>query len=58
MSRRRVPQSGCQRLALGTNQYWNVGPGGVTVAAVATGSAGYLLEIDGSGTASIHADRA
>lgn len=40
-------------ITLGTSQYWNVGPGGVTVASVNTGTAGYLLEIDGSGTARI-----
>ena len=38
-------------ITLGADQYWNVGPGGVTVGAVNTGTAGYLLEIDGSGTA-------
>jgi len=38
-------------IALGASQYWNVGPGGVTAAAINTGTAGYLLEIDGSGTA-------
>jgi autotransporter-associated beta strand protein len=38
-------------IALGDDQYWNVGSGGVTVAAVNTGTAGFLLEIDGSGTA-------
>ncbi len=38
-------------IALGSSQYWNVGPGGVTAAAINTGTAGYLLEIDGSGTA-------
>jgi autotransporter-associated beta strand protein len=40
-------------ITLGTTQYWNVGPGGVTAAAVNTGSTGFLLEIDGSGTARI-----
>ncbi|MFM7245728.1 MAG: beta strand repeat-containing protein, partial [Planctomycetaceae bacterium] len=38
-------------IALGGSQYWNVGAGGVTVAAIDTGTAGNLLEIDGSGTA-------
>ena len=38
-------------IVLGASQYWNVGPGGVTAAAIDTGTAGYLLEIDGSGTA-------
>jgi autotransporter-associated beta strand protein len=38
-------------IALGDDQYWNVGAGGVTVAAVSTGTAGSVLEIDGSGTA-------
>ena len=38
-------------IALAASQYWNVGPGGVTVAAVNTGTAGSVLEIDGSGTA-------
>lgn len=38
-------------LALGATQYWDVGPGGVTVSDVATG--GSLLEIAGSGTARI-----
>ncbi|MBM4010854.1 MAG: hypothetical protein FJ286_05665 [Planctomycetes bacterium] len=38
-------------LVLGDDQYWDVGSGGVTAAAVNTGTAGYLLEIDGSGTA-------
>jgi len=38
-------------IVLGDDQYWNVGSGGVTVAAVNTGTAGYMLEIDGSGTA-------
>lgn len=36
-------------IVLGTSQYWDVGPGGVTVAAINT--AGFLLEIAGSGTA-------
>jgi fibronectin-binding autotransporter adhesin len=36
-------------IALGDNQYWDVGAGGVTVGAVDT--AGRLLEIAGSGTA-------
>lgn len=40
-------------LALGAPQYWDVGPGGVTAGSVATGTAGYLLEIAGSGTARI-----
>ena len=40
-------------ITLGTSQYWNVGPGGVTVASVNTGTAGFVLEIDGSGTARI-----
>jgi len=38
-------------IALGSSQYWNVGAGGVSVAAIDTGTAGNLLEIDGSGTA-------
>jgi hypothetical protein len=42
-------------IALGASQYWNVGPGGVSVAAIDTGTAGHLLEIDGSGTASLTA---
>jgi len=46
-------QSIAAPIALGTSQYWNVGPGGVTAAAVNTGTAGTLLEIDGSGTARI-----
>ena len=40
-------------IALGSHQYWDVGPGGVTAGAIATGTAGYLLEIAGSGTARI-----
>jgi len=40
-------------ITLGTSQVWNVGPGGVTAAAVNTGTTGFLLEIDGSGTARI-----
>jgi len=40
-------------ITLGTSQMWNVGPGGVTAAAVNTGTTGFLLEIDGSGTARI-----
>lgn len=36
-------------LQLGDHQYWDVGPGGVTVGGIATG--GRLLEIAGSGTA-------
>ena len=40
-------------LTLGDNQYWDVGAGGVTVGNVGTGTAGYLLEIAGSGTARI-----
>ena len=35
-------------VALTAPQYWNVGPGGITVHDVATG--GFLLEIDGAGT--------
>ncbi len=38
-------------LALGDTQYWDVGPGGVTAANIATN--GWLLEIAGSGTARI-----
>lgn len=38
-------------LSLGATQYWDVGPGGVTVSDVATN--GSLLEIAGSGTARI-----
>lgn len=38
-------------LALGDHQYWDVGPGGVTSAAINTN--GKLLEIAGSGTARI-----
>jgi autotransporter-associated beta strand protein len=38
-------------LSLGAPQYWDVGPGGVTIADVATN--GSLLEIAGSGTARI-----
>ena len=41
-------------IALGASQYWDVGPGGVTAAAINTGTAGYLLEIDGSGTARLN----
>jgi autotransporter-associated beta strand protein len=36
-------------LALGDHQYWDVGPGGVTVGGIAT--QGRLLEVAGSGTA-------
>lgn len=43
-------------LALGDDQYWDVGTGGVTAGSVATGTAGYLLEIAGSGTARITGD--
>ncbi len=39
-------------LALGDHQYWNVGPGGVTIANLNT--SGRLLEIAGSGTAIIN----
>lgn len=39
-------------IALGDHQYWDVGPGGVTAAAISTGT-GFLLEIAGSGTARI-----
>ena len=46
-------QSIAAPIALGTSQMWNVGPGGVTAAAVSTGTTGFLLEIDGSGTARI-----
>jgi len=35
-------------IALGSSQYWDVGPGGVTAGAINT--AGYLLEVAGSGT--------
>lgn len=35
-------------IALGASQYWQVGPGGLTVGAV--GTAGYLLEVAGTGT--------
>lgn len=38
-------------VALGASQYWDVGPGGVTAAAINTN--GWLLEIAGSGTARI-----
>ena len=38
-------------VALGDTQYWDVGPGGVTAAAINTN--GWLLEIAGSGTARI-----
>jgi len=38
-------------IALGDSQYWDVGPGGVTAAAINTN--GWLLEIAGSGTARI-----
>ena len=38
-------------IALGDDQYWDVGPGGVTAGAISTG--GNLLEIAGSGTARI-----
>ena len=38
-------------VTLGDHQYWDVGPGGVTAAAINTG--GKLLEIAGSGTARI-----
>jgi hypothetical protein len=34
-------------IALGSSQYWDVGPGGVTAGAIDT--AGYLLEVAGSG---------
>jgi len=37
-------------IVLGASQYWNVGRGGVTVAAVHTGT-GFLVEVDGGGTA-------
>ena len=37
-------------IVLGASQCWSVGPGGVTVAAVHTGT-GFLVEVDGSGTA-------
>jgi len=36
-------------LAMNASQYWDVGPGGVTVGTIATN--GFLLEIAGSGTA-------
>ena len=45
------PQVFTAAITLGDDQYWNVGIGGVTVAAVNTGTAGFLLEVDGSGTA-------
>lgn len=45
------PQVFTAPIALGGSQYWNVGAGGVSVAAIDTGTAGSLLEIDGSGTA-------
>jgi len=35
-------------ITLGSSQYWDVGPGGVTAGAINT--AGYLLEVAGSGT--------
>jgi len=35
-------------IALGASQYWDVGPGGVTAGAINT--AGFLLEVAGSGT--------
>ncbi len=35
-------------ISLGSSQYWDVGPGGVTAGAINT--AGYLLEVAGSGT--------
>jgi autotransporter-associated beta strand protein len=35
-------------IALGASQYWDVGPGGVTAGAINT--AGFLLEVSGSGT--------
>lgn len=38
-------------LALGASQYWDVGPGGMTVGAINTG--GFLVEVAGSGTATI-----
>lgn len=38
-------------IALGASQYWDVGSGGVTAGAINT--AGYLLEVAGSGTAII-----
>jgi autotransporter-associated beta strand protein len=38
-------------IALGASQYWDVGPGGVTVGAINNG--GFLLEVAGSGTATI-----
>jgi autotransporter-associated beta strand protein len=38
-------------IALGASQYWDVGPGGVTAGAINT--AGFLLEVAGSGTATI-----
>jgi len=39
-------------IALGSHQYWNGGAGGVTAAAINTGT-GFLLEIAGSGTSRI-----
>lgn len=38
-------------VTLGASQYWDVGPGGVTAGAINT--AGFLLEVAGSGTATI-----
>jgi autotransporter-associated beta strand protein len=43
-------------IALGSHQYWDAGAGGITANAIATGTAGYLLEIAGSGTARITGD--
>jgi len=39
-------------IALGASQYWDVGPGGVTTGDIST--AGFLLEVAGSGTAIIN----
>lgn len=41
-------------IALGASQYWDVGPGGVTAGDIDT--AGFLLEVAGSGTAIISGD--
>jgi autotransporter-associated beta strand protein len=46
-----APQAFTATLALGDHQFWDVGPGGLTTAAIDT--RGRLLEIAGSGTAVI-----
>lgn len=43
-------------ITLAASQVWNVGAGGVTVAALETGTGGWLLEIDGPGATRIGGD--